>query len=97
MKEPIIKPAPTEMEIKALVDELITPEHADVQAKALIDLLDATTSADDEVQIDLANVAKKHAFCKTMAFENALHNFSGFPVSGFPPPPGTIQITGRAG
>lgn len=101
MKDPIIKLAPTETEIKALVDELITPEYADVQANALISLLDATTSADDPVQIEFSEIAKKHAFSKTAAYEQAVENayrdFTECPERGFNPPPGTIEIAGRAG
>jgi len=100
MNDPITKLAPSESEIKNMVDQLITPENADREAKVLIRLLAATGSTDDTVQIENSEIAARHAFTKTLAYERAVEtayrDFTGFPVSGFNPP-GTIEIAGRAG
>ena len=101
MNEPTITKAPTEAEIKHMVDQLITPEYADSQAKALIGLLAATTSRDNRLQIEISDVAARHAFTKTMAyeriFETAYNDFTGFPVEGVTPEPGIIEITDNVG
>lgn len=101
MHEPTITKAPTEAEIKHMVDQLITPEYADRQAKALIDLLAATTSRDNRLQIEISDTAARHAFTKTMAyeriFERAYQDFTGFPGEGATSEPGIIEIAGSAG
>lgn len=97
----IVKRAPSETEIKDMVDELITPESADREAKVLIRLLMASTCEDDPAGFAVAQIASRHAYTKTAAFERAVENgyreFIGFPVDGFNPGPDTIEIAGQTG
>jgi hypothetical protein len=67
-------------EIKASVDKIITPERADEEAKAFISIVLEVANWEDDRQWHLANVAAKHAFSKTDAFEEAFREFAGFPA-----------------
>jgi hypothetical protein len=99
MDLPLIVQAPTDSEVRRIVDELITPENADKEAKLLCWLLFSTASADDPVQYEIAQTAARHAFMKTTAyeqlFEPAFREFLGFPAPPCVPEQSTIEATGQ--
>lgn len=66
----------TEKDIKNWVDEIITPEYADSEGKRLCQLLYAVADETDDQKFHLAETAAKHAFSKTMAFDEAFQEFA---------------------
>jgi hypothetical protein len=79
MREPIIIPPPTDAEIRAKVDCLITPENADAQVAALRDLMFIPSDPEDPVKGDIIETALRYAFTKTSSFEDAYRAFRGVP------------------
>ena len=84
---------PTETEIKRWVDELITPENADTEARRLTQILHATACRQNDDRWNLTCVACRHAFSKTMEFEEAFREFAGIErVGALPPEETNIEI-----
>lgn len=84
MSETKVTPLPTEIEIRRWVDTIITPEQADEQAVPLCALILMFANPEDEKTWHLANVAARHAFSKTDAFDEAFHGFTGIGPRFFP-------------
>lgn len=79
MKEPVIRPLPSEKYFRELVDRLITPERADEEAAAFVEILMTCANAEDDGSWHLASAAARYAFTKTEAFETAFRAFAGYP------------------
>ena len=80
MPKPIIKPLPTETDVKKWVRELVEPYHADTESKRLIQLLLAVANPDNPEQWELAMTAAREAYLLTTDFEENFHDFAGFPA-----------------
>lgn len=84
---------PSEAELKAQADELITPENADRQVQLICSWLDMTADTDDRVKGEIAETIKRHLFTKTSNFEEAYQAFVG--RTPLPLPAGTIEVEAR--
>lgn len=76
---PVIRPLPTEYDIRHWVDTLITPERADIEAPLVAKLVLTVANADDDELYPLAVAAAKTAFLKTTAFQQAFEKFADLP------------------
>jgi malate synthase len=81
---------PSEAELIAQVDELITPELADRQAEIICGWLDMTADTDDRVKSEIMETLRRRIFTKTSKFEEAYQAFSG--SRQLPLPAGTIEV-----
>lgn len=76
--KPFIRPLATESEIRRQTDEILGDAN-DETIKTYINHIQNFMDADSEAAYHLASTAQKHAFTKTLAFDDAFRRFAEFP------------------